>query len=143
MPYPTAVLFDLDGTLTDPMEGITKSVQLALRRQGIEVTDRRTLCPFIGPPLFESFQKFYGMDDGQAARGGRGLPFLFRRNRHFLRIGYIPAFPPCCGNCAKPGLHRRRYPQARGICPADCRAFRPAPVSRPDRRKRAGRPPYH
>lgn len=68
MPYPTAVLFDLDGTLTDPMEGITKSVQLALRRQGIEVTDRRTLCPFIGPPLFESFQKFYGMDDGQAAR---------------------------------------------------------------------------
>lgn len=68
MPYPAAVLFDLDGTLTDPMEGITKSVQLALRRQGIEVTDRRTLCPFIGPPLFESFQKYAGMDDGQAAR---------------------------------------------------------------------------
>ncbi len=68
MPYPPAVLFDLDGTLTDPMEGITKSVQLALRRQGIEVTDRRTLCPFIGPPLFESFQKYAGMDDGQAAR---------------------------------------------------------------------------
>ena len=68
MPYPPAVLFDLDGTLTDPMEGITKSVQIALRRQGIEVADRRTLCPFIGPPLFESFQRFFSLDDERAAR---------------------------------------------------------------------------
>ena len=38
------LLFDLDGTLTDPMLGITRSVQYALRRFGIEVDDLRTLC---------------------------------------------------------------------------------------------------
>ena len=41
------LLFDLDGTLTDPMEGITRSVQHALRHFGIEVSDLRELCPFI------------------------------------------------------------------------------------------------
>lgn len=61
------ILFDLDGTLTDPMLGITGSVQYALRHFGIEVTDLRSLCPFIGPPLRDSFRDFYGMDDTQAA----------------------------------------------------------------------------
>ena len=42
------LLFDLDGTLTDPMEGITRSVQYALRHFGIEVSDLRELCPFLG-----------------------------------------------------------------------------------------------
>ena len=60
------VIFDLDGTLTDPMLGITRSVQYALRHFGIEVTDLSTLCPFIGPPLKDSFREFYGMDDARA-----------------------------------------------------------------------------
>lgn len=62
------LLFDLDGTLTDPMLGITRSVQYALHHFGIEVDDLRTLCRFIGPPLKESFRDFYGMDDEQATR---------------------------------------------------------------------------
>lgn len=57
------LLFDLDGTLTDPMEGITRSVQYSLRHFGIEVTDLRELTPFIGPPLSDSFREFYGFDD--------------------------------------------------------------------------------
>lgn len=60
------ILFDLDGTLTDPMEGITKSVQYALRSFGIDVEDRTQLLRFIGPPLAESFMKFYGFDEQQA-----------------------------------------------------------------------------
>lgn len=60
------LFFDLDGTLTDPMLGITRSVQYALRHFGIEVTDLSTLCPFIGPPLKDSFREFYGMDDTRA-----------------------------------------------------------------------------
>ena len=68
MAYPSAVLFDLDGTLTDPMEGITKSVQLALSKQGIEVADRRELLPFIGPPLAESFTAFYGYCEKDALK---------------------------------------------------------------------------
>lgn len=63
------ILFDLDGTLTDPKEGITKSVAYALKSFGIEVEDLNTLCKFIGPPLKESFMKYYGMnsEDGDKA----------------------------------------------------------------------------
>ena len=57
------LLFDLDGTLTDPGEGITRSAQYALERLGIEVKDAKELRPFVGPPLQESFQKLYGLDD--------------------------------------------------------------------------------
>lgn len=54
------ILFDLDGTLTDPAVGITRAVAYALRHYGIEVEDLRTLYPFIGPPLSDSFEKYYG-----------------------------------------------------------------------------------
>ena len=54
------ILFDLDGTLTDPGLGITNSAAYALKKHGIEVADRTALYPFIGPPLMDSFQRFYG-----------------------------------------------------------------------------------
>lgn len=57
------VLFDLDGTLTDPKEGICKSVQYALHHMGIEEPEIDKLEPFIGPPLIDSFCTFYGMDE--------------------------------------------------------------------------------
>ncbi len=60
------VLFDLDGTLTDPKEGITKSVQFALYQQGIKEPDLDKLEPFIGPPLKDSFMDLYGMTSEQA-----------------------------------------------------------------------------
>ena len=60
------VLFDLDGTLTDPKEGITKSVQYALANFGIIEENRNKLLPFIGPPLNKSFQNFYGLSPEQA-----------------------------------------------------------------------------
>ena len=60
------LLFDLDGTLTDPMVGITSSVQYALSRFGIEVRYLKELIPFIGPPLAESFQKYYGLSVEEA-----------------------------------------------------------------------------
>lgn len=55
------ILFDLDGTLTDPGLGITNSVMYALKKFNIEVADRSSLYKFIGPPLLDSFEKFYGM----------------------------------------------------------------------------------
>ncbi len=63
------VLFDLDGTLTDPGEGITNSVAYALKKFNIIVEDRTELYNFIGPPLIDSFMKYYGMnyDDGLKA----------------------------------------------------------------------------
>ena len=60
------IFFDLDGTLTDSAEGITKCVQYALESRGINVPDLNTLRPFIGPPLIESFMKFYGMTEEEA-----------------------------------------------------------------------------
>lgn len=62
------VLFDLDGTLTNSELGITKSVQHALKKFGIEVEDRTVLRPFIGPPLGESFQVYYGMSKEDSER---------------------------------------------------------------------------
>lgn len=62
------LLFDLDGTLTDPKEGITKCVQYALHSFGIEEPDLDKLEPFIGPPLKESFMEFYQMSEEQAAQ---------------------------------------------------------------------------
>lgn len=61
------LLFDLDGTLTDPKLGITTCVQYALKSFGIEEPDLDKLESFIGPPLTDSFKDFYGMDDEQAA----------------------------------------------------------------------------
>ena len=65
------ILFDLDGTLTEPKVGITKSVAYALEYYGIHVEDLDTLCPFIGPPLKESFMKYYGFDDEKGLKGNR------------------------------------------------------------------------
>lgn len=60
------VFFDLDGTLTLPGEGITNSVAYALRKFGIEVEDKKCLEPFIGPPLIDSFMKYYGFSHKEA-----------------------------------------------------------------------------
>ena len=57
------LLFDLDGTLTDPKEGITRCVQYALKSFGITEENQDNLLCFIGPPLRESFQKYYGMSE--------------------------------------------------------------------------------
>lgn len=62
------ILFDLDGTLTDPGMGITNSVMYALNRYGIEVFDRTELYKFIGPPLSESFERFYGFSKEESYR---------------------------------------------------------------------------
>ncbi|WP_394922968.1 HAD family hydrolase [uncultured Robinsoniella sp.] len=60
------LLFDLDGTLTDPQEGITNSVAYALSKYGIHVEDRTSLNKFIGPPLKDSFMEYYGFPKAQA-----------------------------------------------------------------------------
>ena len=63
------LLFDLDGTLTDSQEGITKCVQYALHSFGVEEPDLEKLRPFIGPPLIDSFMEFYGWTEDQARAG--------------------------------------------------------------------------
>ena len=55
---PKAILFDLDGTLTDSGEGIINCASLALRHYGIPIPDRETMRVFVGPPLRDTFYKF-------------------------------------------------------------------------------------
>ncbi|MGN0464840.1 MAG: HAD family hydrolase [Lachnospiraceae bacterium] len=62
------ILFDLDGTITDPGEGITNSVIYALNKFGI-FDKKENLYKFIGPPLAQSFQKYYGFDEEKARLG--------------------------------------------------------------------------
>ncbi|MGG2065875.1 HAD family hydrolase [Bacillus sp. S14(2024)] len=61
----TTFLFDLDGTLTDPKEGIVNSVIYALRKMGIDEQDDKKLLSFIGPPIQHSFASIYRMDEKQ------------------------------------------------------------------------------
>ena len=88
------ILFDLDGTLTDPKEGITKCVQYALQYFGIEA-DTEDLVDFIGPPLLESFQKYYQLDDAQ------GHMALKKYRERFKDIGIFE-------NGVYPGIHTDR-----------------------------------
>ncbi|MGV8919593.1 MAG: HAD family hydrolase [Pseudomonas sp.] len=60
------ILFDLDGTLTDPREGITRSIQFALARLGIDEPDLSQLEHFIGPPLLQQFMHAYGFNEAKA-----------------------------------------------------------------------------
>jgi phosphoglycolate phosphatase len=57
-----AIFFDLDGTLTDPKEGITGCVQYALEQMGAPVPSKDELTSCIGPPLVENSTKLVGAD---------------------------------------------------------------------------------
>ena len=61
------ILFDLDGTITDPGQGIANAARHALASAGIAEDDPARLRRFIGPPLSRSFPEFYGMDEATTA----------------------------------------------------------------------------
>ena len=60
------VLFDLDGTLTDPAEGIIGGVVYAMQKAGVPIPSRAVLESFIGPPLVDQYKAVCGVDDATA-----------------------------------------------------------------------------
>jgi phosphoglycolate phosphatase len=72
MPYST-LLFDLDGTLTDPEQGITRSINYALERLGAPPQEQAALRACIGPPLRKTFARFLATDDTELIERGVGL----------------------------------------------------------------------
>ena len=64
------ILFDFDGTVFDTVEGITKSAQYALKKQGIEAGLDELRC-FAGPPLVDKFMEVYGFDRETAEQATR------------------------------------------------------------------------
>jgi phosphoglycolate phosphatase len=81
-------LFDLDGTLTDPGIGITNSVMYALDKYDIHISDRKELYPFIGPPLTDSFRKYYGFTEEQALQAVEYYREYFRAGGIFENTVY-------------------------------------------------------
>jgi len=75
-------LFDLDGTLTDPKEGIINSVLYALEKIGIEEVNISELDSFIGPPIQQSFVDRYNMNEIEVERA----VFYFRE---YLKSGLL------------------------------------------------------
>lgn len=63
-----AVVFDLDGTLTDSAPGIMASTRYALEQMDWPVPEEADLRKFLGPPLAESFMRFCGMNEAQAVQ---------------------------------------------------------------------------
>ena len=64
------ILFDFDGTVFDTVEGISKSAQYALEKQGIEASLSELRC-FAGPPLVDKFMEVYGFELEQAQQATR------------------------------------------------------------------------
>lgn len=82
------ILFDLDGTLTDPKLGITKSVQYALSKFDIYEHDLDRFVPFIGPPLVQSFIEHYSFSESDAWRAVEYYREYFREKGIFENVLY-------------------------------------------------------
>ena len=86
------LFFDLDGTLTDPAQGITNSFVHALKYFGIEIPSYETLCTFIGPPLPETFKTQFGFDKQKVAEGVKKYREYFA-TKGLLENSVYPGIP--------------------------------------------------
>lgn len=98
------MLFDLDGTITEPAEGITNAIIYALQRFGMEIPERTSLYKFIGPPLRDSFREFCGFPDEKAEQA-----VLFYREyygkRGILENGIMPGMEDALRRLKAAGCH--------------------------------------
>ena len=83
------ILFDLDGTVTDPKVGITSAAAYALRTLGLGDHDPDTLTPFIGPPLHLIFPRYGAQSDEQIDRAVGGLEYQRAQNRNHKRYQFL------------------------------------------------------
>ena len=95
------IFFDLDGTLTDPAEGITNSFIYALKYFGLEIPSYQKLCSFIGPPLVQTFQKEFGFSEENCVLGVKKYREYFAEKGLFENKVYsgIPEFLLKLKNC--------------------------------------------
>lgn len=82
------VLFDLDGTITDPGIGITNSIMYALRKLGENVPPREELYKFIGPPLVPAFMEHYGYSEEKARLGLKYYREYFSESGIYENVRY-------------------------------------------------------
>lgn len=82
------IFFDLDGTLTDSSEGITKSFQYALSHFGLEENKKENLRRVMGPPLASSFREFYGFAEEDVAEAVRIFRQRYETKGLFENVPY-------------------------------------------------------
>ena len=80
-----AVIFDLDGTLTESGQGISRSAAYAIEKMGFAPLTEAQLLEFVGPPLYDSFIRLCGMTSEQSYRA-----IELYRERHW-KIGWMEA----------------------------------------------------
>jgi phosphoglycolate phosphatase len=99
---PVYLLWDLDGTLTESGPGIINSVLYALEKMGIREDEREKLAAFVGPPLLESFQRFYGMTE-EESRQAMGYYREYFADRGLFENEVYPGIPEALGQLKKAG----------------------------------------
>lgn len=70
------IIFDLDGTLLDTTEGVVNAVERTLFQLELIKPDNLNLEQFVGPPMQDSFQRYFGMDKEEALKAAN----IFRDN---------------------------------------------------------------
>lgn len=83
MTFPVKLLFDLDGTISDPLEGIARSVNFALEALGLPGREAQELARFVGPPLDETFRFAAGTDDKEEI-----ARFVAKFRERYGEVGY-------------------------------------------------------
>jgi len=97
------ILLDLDGTITQSHPGIINSVQYALARLGIEEQEPERLVAFVGPPLRQSFQRFYQLSEEDADRAVTYYREYYREKGMYENKLY-PGIPELLADLRQQGL---------------------------------------
>ena len=84
----SAVLFDLDGTLLDTTEGVLESTVHAAASLGCDPLPHETMLRFVGPPIQESFMRYYGMDMARAQEAANRFRDYYKENALFKAKPY-------------------------------------------------------
>ena len=84
----SAVLFDLDGTLLDTTDGVLESAMHAAVSLGREPLPHETMLRFVGPPIQESFMRYYGMDEAGAQEAANRFRCYYKENALFKAKPY-------------------------------------------------------
>ncbi len=81
------IFFDLDGTLTDPALGITNAIIYGRKKLGLPTGPNEEYYKFIGPPMPESYEEFFGMSPREA----RDMLDAYRE--HYATVGLFENEP--------------------------------------------------